>query len=161
MTDMVLQDVDTALSVCYVVRLDGTDLGVFSSCEGLGCEVVMETREEGGNNGLVWQLPTRLKYPNIKLSRPLGRDSEKVARLFSEMVNGYSRSTGLIQAMRANRDVIAQWQLLDVVPVRWSGPSLNPDQPKVLTETVEIAHHGFIYPVAKSPAAPAGLSGQN
>ena len=27
--------------------------------------------------------------------------------------------------------------------VRWSGPSLNLDSPKVATETVEIAHHGF------------------
>lgn len=148
----VLQDVDTAFSVCYVVKLDQADLGVFTSCEGLGCEVVMETREEGGNNGLVWQLPTRLKYPNIKLSRPLGKDSEKVARLFSGMVNGYKRTTGTIQAMRANGDVIAQWQLLDVVPLRWSGPSLSPDQPKVLTETVEIAHHGFIDSGGSGPA---------
>ena len=29
------------------------------------------------------------------------------------------------------------------LPVRWTGPSLNSDQPKVLTETLEIAHHGF------------------
>ena len=30
------------------------------------------------------------------------------------------------------------------VPVRWTGPSLNPDSPKVATETIEIAHHGFV-----------------
>ena len=35
----------------------------------------MEQREEGGNNGFVWQLPTRMKYTNIKLSRPIGPDS--------------------------------------------------------------------------------------
>ena len=28
--------------------------------------------------------------------------------------------------------------------VRWTGPSLNPDSPKVATETLEIAHHGFL-----------------
>ena len=139
-----LQDVDTAVSVCFIVKLDGTDLGEFSSCEGLGCEVVVETREEGGNNGHIWQLPTRLKYPNIKLTRPLGRDTEKVARLFASMVNGYQRSGGTIQAMRADGKVIAEWSLMDVLPVRWTGPSLSPDQPKVLTETVEIAHHGFV-----------------
>jgi phage tail-like protein len=141
-----LQDVDTAVSVCFVVRLDDVDLGAFSSCEGLGCEVVMETREEGGNNTSVWQLPTRLKYPNIKLSRPLGPDTEKVARWFSSLATGYTRRTGTIQAMRANGDIVAQWGLLDVVPVRWTGPSLSTDQAKVLNETVEIAHHGFIEP---------------
>lgn len=142
--DRQIRDVDTAVSVCFIVKLDENDLGVFTSCEGLGCEVVMETREEGGNNALVWQLPTRLKYPNVKLTRPLGRDTEKVARLFSGMVNGYQRFTGTIQAMRANGQVVAEWSLMDVVPVRWSGPALNPDQPKVVTETVEIAHHGFL-----------------
>ena len=139
-----LEDVDMAVSVRFVVKLDGTDLGEFSSCEGLGCEVVVETREEGGNNGLVWQLPTRMKYPNIKFTRPLGRDTEKVARLFAGLVGGYQRAGGTIQAMRADGKVIAEWSLLDVLPVRWTGPSLNPDQPKILTETVEIAHHGFV-----------------
>ena len=141
-----LQDVDTAVSVCYIVKIDDVNLGTFTSCEGLGVEVVMETREEGGNNGSVWQLPTRLKYPNIKLSRPLGKDTEKVAKWIATMATGYQRKTGTIQAMRADGTVVAEWGLLEVVPVRWSGPSLNPDQPKVVTETVEIAHHGFLAP---------------
>jgi phage tail-like protein len=141
-----LADVDTAVSVRYVVKLDDQELGSFSSCEGLGCEVVMETREEGGNNSLVWQLPTRLKYPNIKLTRPLGKDTEKIAKWIASMATGYKRKTGTIQAMRADGKVIAQWGLLDVVPVRWTGPALNADQPKVVTETIEIAHHGFLPP---------------
>ncbi|WP_258724114.1 phage tail protein [Cellulomonas sp. NS3] len=140
---LVLPEEQTAVSVHFVVTIDGAPLGSFTSCEGLGCEVVMETREEGGNNGLVWQLPTRLKYPNIKFSRPLGKQSEKVSALFSRMASGYTLATGHIQAMTAKGTVVAEWELQGVVPVRWTGPSLNADQPKVLTETVEIAHHGF------------------
>ena len=138
------EDIDTAVSVSFRVSLDDQELGDFSSCEGLGCEVVMETREEGGNNGFVWQLPTRLKYSNIKLTRPLSRDTEKIAKWFAGMQTGYTRKTGTIVAMRADGTPIASWGLLDVVPVRWTGPSLTPDQPKVVTETVEIAHHGFV-----------------
>ena len=52
-------------------------LGTFNSCEGLGVEVVLEQREEGGNNGFVWQLPTRMKYSNVKLSRPLCADTRR------------------------------------------------------------------------------------
>jgi phage tail-like protein len=137
------EDIDTAVSVCFMVTLDNESLGAFSGCEGLGCEVVIETREEGGSNGAVWQLPTRLKYPNVKLTRPLGRETEKIAALFASMALGYKRYTGTIQAMRPNGKMIAQWNLLDVVPVRWSGASLSPDAQKVVTETVEIAHHGF------------------
>ncbi len=145
-----LQDVDTAVSVRYVVKVDDAELGSFSTCEGLGCEVVMETREEGGNNTSVWQLPTRLKYPNIKLSRPLGKDTAKIAKWVADMATGYTPKTATIEAMRADGKSIAAWGLLGVVPVRWTGPSLNPDQPKVLTETVEIAHHGFFEPGATS-----------
>lgn len=140
----VLQDVDTALSVCFVVKLDDVNLGAFSSCDGLGCEVVMETREEGGNNNFVWQLPTRLKYPNVKLTRPLGKDTEKIADWFSTMAAGYSRKTATIEAMTSDGTIVAQWGLLDVVPVRWTGPALSAESAKVLTETIEIAHHGFI-----------------
>lgn len=141
---MIAQDVDTAVSVGFLVTLDDESLGMFASCEGLGCEVVMETREEGGNNGFVWQLPSRVKYPNVKLSRPLSKDSEKVAKWVAGMANGYQRKTGKITAMTSDGRTIATWGLIDVVPVRWTGPSLNSDSPKVLTETVEIAHHGFI-----------------
>lgn len=141
---MIAQDVDTAVSVGFLVTLDDESLGMFASCEGLGCEVVMETREEGGNNGFVWQLPSRVKFPNVKLSRPLGKDSEKVAKWVAGTANGYQRKTGKITAMTSDGRTIATWGLLDVVPVRWTGPSLNSDSPKVLTETLEIAHHGFI-----------------
>ncbi|HEU0133103.1 MAG TPA: phage tail protein [Mycobacteriales bacterium] len=137
-------DLDPAVSVCFVVKIDDVDLGAFNSCEGLGCEVVMEQREEGGNNGFVWQLPTRIKYPNIKLSRPLTKDTEKVAKWFASVATGAGRKTGQIQAMTVDGTVVAQWGLLDVVPVRWTGPSLNPDSPKVATETIEVAHHGFV-----------------
>ena len=137
-------DQDPAVTVCFAVSIDDKDLGTFNSCEGLGVEVVLEQREEGGNNGFVWQLPTRLKYPNVKLSRPLGPDTMKVARWFSSMTGGVTRRTATIVAMTADDQVVARWGLADVVPVRWSGPSLNLDSPKVATETIEIAHHGFL-----------------
>ncbi len=135
---------DPAVSVCFAVSIDDKDLGTFNSCEGLGIEVVLEQREEGGNNGFVWQLPTRLKYSNVKLSRPLGPDTMKVARWFASMTGGVTRRTATIVAMTADDQVVARWGLADVVPVRWSGPSLNLDSPKVATETIEIAHHGFL-----------------
>ncbi|MGH3903006.1 MAG: phage tail protein [Pseudonocardiaceae bacterium] len=137
---------DPAVSVCFLVSIDDQSLGAFNSCEGLGCEVVIEQREEGGNNGAVWQLPTRLKYPNIKLSRPITKDTEKVAKWFSSVATGVGRKTASITALTLDGTVVARWGLMDVVPVRWTGPSLNPDSPKVATETVEIAHHGFLSP---------------
>jgi phage tail-like protein len=137
-------DTDPAVSVCFSVRIDEHDLGDFVSCEGLGCELVVEQREEGGNNGFVWQLPTRLTYSNIKLSRPVGTDTTKLTAWFAGMVGAITPQGGTISAMTADGRTVATWALDRVVPVRWSGPSLDLDSPKVATETLELAHHGFL-----------------
>ncbi|MBN8881175.1 MAG: phage tail protein, partial [Salana multivorans] len=112
-------------------------------CEGLAVEVVMETREEGGNNDFVHQLPTRLRYPNIKLTRPLGKDAAKVAAWVSSVASGYQRRTCQITVFTTDGRQVASWSLQGVVPVRWTGPQLQEDSAKVLTEQLEIAHHGF------------------
>ena len=131
------------VGVCFAVKLDKDNIGTFTSCEGLGLEVVMEQREEGGNNGLVWQLPTRMKYTNIKLSRPIGPDSAKLTKWIVKALNGLKPTTGVIQALDPEGKPVVTWSLDGVIPVRWTGPSLNLDSPKVFTETLEIAHHGF------------------
>ncbi|HEX6675598.1 MAG TPA: phage tail protein [Actinomycetes bacterium] len=138
---------DPALSVCFKVKIDGHDLGAFTGCEGLGCEVTIEQHEEGGNNGFVYQLPGRIKYSNIKLTRAVTREGAKlVAQWFAKMAkHGIERTTAHIVAMSADGEQeIWEWTLSDVIPVRWQGPSLSAESPKVATETLELAHHGFL-----------------
>lgn len=135
---------DPAVSVCFTVEIDGADLGAFTTCDGLGCEVVLEQREEGGVNGFVWQLPTRIKYSNVKLSRPVGRSSSDLTDWLASFATGVSRRTATITAMTGDGEKVASWSLDGVIPVRWSGPSLNPDSPRVAVETIELAHHGFL-----------------
>ncbi|TCO50577.1 phage tail-like protein [Kribbella antiqua] len=137
-------DLMPAVGVRFMVHVDEVDLGMFISCEGLGCEVVVEQRSEGGNNGYVVQIPSRLKFPNIKLTRPLTKDTERVARWISSLAAGVKRHTGQITAMTSDGTVVARWGLIDVIPVRWSGPTFAKGPADVLTETIEIAHHGFI-----------------
>ncbi len=136
---------DPSVTVCFTVEIDKAhDLGVFTGCEGLGCEVSIEQREEGGNNAFVHQLPGRMKYSNIKLSRPVNGDSQKVARWFAGMGGQVTRATASIVARTVEGKEVATWNLYGVIPVRWQGPSLNVDSPKVAIETLEIAHHGFL-----------------
>jgi phage tail-like protein len=141
-----MADEDPAISVCFEVSIDDDSLGVFNSCEGLGCEFVLEQREEGGNNSMVWQLPTRMKYTNVKLTRPIGADSAKLTKWFAGMVNGVQPTTMVISAKSRFDEKVAEWSLVGVVPVRWTGPSLNFDTVKVATETLEVAHHGILPP---------------
>jgi len=138
-----IEDTQIAVGVSYVVKIDGESLGEFASCEGLGVEVVLESREEGGNNSFVWQLPTRLKFSNVKLSRPVGKGTSQPILAWISKAPALKPSTAEIQAQNAYGDKIATWYLQRVVPVRWTGPSFTADQPKVLTETLELAHHGI------------------
>ncbi|GAA2688551.1 MULTISPECIES: phage tail protein [Actinosynnema] len=139
-----MPELDEAVAVCFVVRIDDESLGSFNSCDGLSVEFSVEQREEGGNNGMVWQLPTRIKYSNVKLSRPVTKDSAKILKWISGMAGGIKRKTAVIEARTLAGSVITSWSLTGVVPVRWSGPQLSLDSPKVAVETLELAHHGFL-----------------
>jgi phage tail-like protein len=135
---------DPAVSVYFSVTVDRHDLGAFTSCEGLGFEVTTEQREEGGNNGFVHVLAGRIKYTNVKLTRPLNSDSGKVAKWFASMVGPVERTNAAIVAQRTNGESVATWSLKGVIPVKWSGPQLGTESTKVAMETLELAHHGFL-----------------
>jgi phage tail-like protein len=146
----VQDDTTLAVGIRYRISLDDWNLGLFSACSGLGCEVTVETREEGGNNASVWQFPTRLRYPNVTFTRPLNRDSAKIGEWFTKMVtNGFTFGTATIDAMTADGTEVAQFGLMGIIPVRWSGPTLSTDDPNVVVESVEIAHHGFVPPAGR------------
>jgi phage tail-like protein len=135
---------DPALSVCFTVTIDQHDLGAFMTCDGLALEVAVEQREEGGNNMFVHQLPGRIKYSNVKFTRPVNADSAKVRDWLASLTNGVTRTTAEIVAMTSDGQPVASWGLTGVIPVKWQGPSFSFDSPKVATETLELAHHGFL-----------------
>jgi len=134
----------TAVTVYFEVIVDGHDLGAFTACDGLGVEVTVEQVEEGGLNSFVHQLPGRLKYSNVKLTRPLNGDSARIASWLGQMHGVVKRTTARIVAKNHDAHPVAEWVLADVIPVKWQGPSLSVESAKVATETLELAHHGFL-----------------
>jgi phage tail-like protein len=141
---------DPGVAYMFKVKIDGKELGLWNSFEGLGMETSIETREEGGNNFFIHQLPGRLKYSNVKITRPLGKDSKLVADWFASMATGVKRTTAHITALGPDNKELVSWSLDGVVPVRWTGPAFSVESPKVATETLELAYHGFLH--AAEPA---------
>jgi phage tail-like protein len=134
---------DPGSTIWFSLSIDGESLGYFNGCDGLASQVEVEHRHEGGNNGFVWTLPTRVTFSTIRLTRPLTPDTTKVAKWISSVQTGIKRPTAQIAALRADGSEVTSWGLIDVLPVSWSGPSLDPANPAVATEVLEIAHHGF------------------
>ena len=62
-------------------------------------------------------------------------------------MNGIVRRTQA-EIIVKNHDAkpVFTWALARRRPGRWQGPSLSVDSPKVATETLELAHHGFLMP---------------
>ncbi|REK86230.1 phage tail protein [Streptomyces inhibens] len=139
-----MPDQPFAVSSMFQLSIGPHALGAFSSCDGLGCSMDVEERVEGGMNGRVWHLPTRLRYSNVVLSRPLTRQTTLVWAWLQLQVNEPVRMPGQLVALGPDRKPLVRWLLDGVLPVRWSGPSFDTEQSQVARETLEIAHNGFL-----------------
>lgn len=136
---------DPATTVHFAVTIDDVGMGMFTKCEGLGMEIEVEEYAEGGNLDYVHHLLGRVKYTNVKLTRPVTDETALVAEWITRMTTEVTRSTGMIEALQpmGGGAVIVRWNLDGIVPVRWTGPQFTADSPAIATESLEIAHTGF------------------
>ncbi|WP_239375967.1 phage tail protein [Frankia sp. Cj5] len=119
---------------------------VFTAIEGLEASYEVKTYDEGGENGFQHQLLGRVRYQNLKLTRPVDGSTKKLSAWFSSFrQEGAARAVvATVVAFNDNREPVAEWTMTGVCPVRYSGPHLSTDQAKVATETLELAHQGFL-----------------
>jgi phage tail-like protein len=159
-----LLDLPVACSLYFRVQIDSFDIGAFNTCDGLGIEVECEQRTEGGNNGMVWHLPTRLKYTNVRLTRPLTMASMMLMGAVKGQISASEPTTATIEAMPIGGQnlvpviggllPIMAWSLTGVRPVRWSGPRFTPLTGEIAIETLELSHEGFLGPSISIPNLP-------
>ena len=135
---------ETALSPRFTVSIDGIALGTWTKCEGLAVEYEVFEYQEGGFNDYVHRLPGRRKYPNVKLTRPLDQDSPTIVQWVSKMVTKVERKHAEITVLDANGAVVCRWNLTDVCPVKWTGPTLDASGNQIANETLELSHNGFL-----------------
>jgi phage tail-like protein len=133
-----------ATSVRFRVVIGAADLGAFTTCDGLACEVEVEERWEGGVDNHPWILPTRLRYSHIVLTRPLTAATVAVWQWVQMQASQPVPTTGQIVALAPDHRPIVRWSLDRVLPVRWQGPSFTAEASQAAMETLELAHHGFL-----------------
>lgn len=143
---------DVGTQFAFELRIDGMDIGSFTSCEGLAAEYDVTTHAEGGQNAYEHRLPGRLRCSTLKLSRPIDPKSTPggggLAGWFTDLADLGGRTqackTASITAYEPGGQQIARWNLIDAYPFRWTGPSFAVDGTATVTETLELAHHGFM-----------------
>ncbi len=133
----------------FIVEVDGVRIGRYSEVSGLQVEVEMESYNEGGVNDYVHHLPGRMTWPNITLRRGITYD-DKLLNWFHK-TSGKSfaakgkieRTTAAITMVSGSGKRLRAWDLVDAIPVRWSGPTFATTTAEVPVEELEVAHHGF------------------
>jgi phage tail-like protein len=136
---------DPAVSVAYKCTIDGfIPLGIWTKIEGLGFEYQVTEYREGGVNGYTHKILGPCKYTNLRLSRPVDSTSSMLMMWLQSNMVAVVPQTMAITAMTAGGTEITTWNLAGVVPVKWSGPSLDIMANNVATETLEITYQEII-----------------
>lgn len=136
---------DPAVSIAYKCTIDGfIPLGIWTKIEGLGFEYQVTEYREGGVNGYTHKILGPCKYTNLRLSRPVDSSSPLLMIWLQSNMMAVIPQTMAITAMTAGGKEITTWNLAGVVPVKWSGPSLDLMSNNVATETLEITYQEII-----------------
>jgi len=133
---------DPAVSTFYRVTIDGfLPLGLWTKVDGLGMEYEVKEYREGGVNGYMHKIIGPVKFTNLRLSRPVDMTSPALMMwLGSNQMMVLPDQTMAITALTAAGEAITSWSLIGVVPIKWTGPSLDIMSNAVSTETLEIAY---------------------
>jgi phage tail-like protein len=137
---------ETGLGLRFTVTIDGQDYGNWQKCDGLSVEYDIYEHKEGGENGYIHRLPGRVKYENIKLTRPIDKHSSSVTAYVASLQLRMVPGTAHVAVLDSGGEAVADWYLAGVYPVRWTGPSLDVSGNQSATETLELAHNGFLGP---------------
>jgi phage tail-like protein len=136
---------DPAVSIAYKVTIDGfIPLGLWTKIEGLGFEYQVTEYREGGVNGYTHKILGPCKYTNLRLSRPVDSSSPLLMIWLQAQMVKVIPQTMAITACTAGGEDITTWNLAGVVPVKWSGPSLDVMSNNVATETLEVTYQEIV-----------------
>jgi phage tail-like protein len=133
----------------FLVTMSGKseyDLGSWSKAEGL--DVTWDVAEyragDGGNDRFYF--PGSTKYTNVKLLRAVSEETAKVRKWLDSNSFKSEFFVGLVQLYDAHSEPVegAEWELRDVMPVKWSITGFDAGASAVSIETLELAHRGFL-----------------
>src|ERR1700754_3445422 len=127
-------------AIRFELKVDALgDIGNYTQVQGLNGTMDVMEYPEGGRNDFVHKLPTRIKWGNITLKR--GLTSE--ANLLNWFASNPEANSVSLTAFDSEGQPLRTWSLTNAFPVKWTGPDVNAGGNDMMTESLEIAHHGI------------------
>jgi phage tail-like protein len=133
----------------FVVTMSGIkkyDLGSWQKADGLDVGWDVAEYRAGDNGNDRFYFPGNTKYNNVKLIRAISDETAKVREWLDSNSFKFTPYVGSIKILDAHGEDIpgADWELRDVMPVKWSVSSMDAGASSVSIETLELAHKGFL-----------------
>jgi phage tail-like protein len=145
-----------ALANRFVVNMNGKEvynLGSWSKADGLDVTWDIAEYRAGDNGNDRFYFPGHTKYSNVRLTRAVSEETSKVRDWLNKNSWEFEVFAGDIQLFGPHPDKgpVTEWELRDVMPVKWTITTFDAGASQVSLETLELAHKGFLEDLRKLP----------
>jgi phage tail-like protein len=156
MTDA-YQAIEPNLSAGFWIEIQSVVVAAFTECSGLKVETEFEVVKEGGRNDVTYKLPTRTSFSNITLKRGW-TTSTALWDWYADVIQGkiQPRDCSIVMCRMTGSGMgaeIARINVLQAIPVKWSGSDFRAEGAAVAFETIELAHMGFQITAGSAPSS--------
>jgi len=119
----------------------------FQSVTGFDVQLDTEAIKEGGENRFEHAIPVRTKYTTLTLKRgmltPKDSGLTKWFQAAFQNMDVQPIAKVNIELLNEKHDVLMQWELSHVWPLRWKVAELNAERSEVLIEILEMNYNYF------------------
>jgi phage tail-like protein len=134
----------------FIFKIGALQIGAFTEVTGLGVSIDVEELMEGGQNAYTHKLLGRMRWPNIVLKRGVTDSNALFTWLLQFSGDGFNGAdnkikpeTGSISVLTPKGAPFRTWSLIEVKPVKWTGPRLAASSRDLAIEELEVCHSGF------------------
>lgn len=130
----------------FIVVIDNPtyDLGYWQKASGLSVTWATCRYQAGDQGNEFWLYPGTTTYENIKLTRPISPASNVTQAWLSATSANMMPLSGAIMLCASMGVPVITWRLYQFFPVNWQVGEFTAENGRVVTETLELAHTGFL-----------------
>lgn len=128
----------------------------FQEVSGLAAELTTEEMAEGGENGFVYKIPVRTKFPNLTLKRGLSLAPSGLTKWAEDAIYHFDIKPSNVQVLLLNEKhlPVCAWVFKSAYPVKISVSDFNAQNNAIVIESFELAYQSS-YKI--SPSSIPGL----
>ncbi|GAB1644642.1 phage tail protein [Krasilnikovia sp. MM14-A1259] len=130
----------------FTVKIDNGqwDLGSWAQVDGLDVKWDIAEYRTGDGGNARWYFPANTHYSVVKLTRAVSKESETVRKWLDSTSFKWAPQTASVTIHDSAGAPVMKWELKHIMPQRWSITGLEAGASRVVTETLELNHSGFL-----------------